>query len=282
MRRALLLLLAALAAPAGDDALLPRLVRAIREGDPAAARTAHDVLKRMGREAWPHVMPLLDDPDPEVRLRAARLWEAMAGEVGDWWGLPVRGAAFRDGLPTRARHKATGIEMVLVPGGRFRPGPEGDAPVVEIAPFYLSATEVTQAQYRAGWPGAMLAFAEHRAAYPVTGMSHAGIAPWLARTDLRLPTEAEWEYACRAAPAPPHAPRRECAPVGERSPGALGLFDMEDNVAEWCADATVDGRRVVRGGSFADPPGDRGPFARRLVPADRRAPTIGFRVARAP
>ena len=131
----------------------------------------------------------------------------------------------------------------------------------------------------------------------------------------RLPTEAEWEYACRAgATTARHFGNTElhldqyavcqatadghALPVGSRKPNDFGLFDMHGNVAEWCQDrhqvypegpmsqpptedeVTGDQIRVFRGGSFADSPSRVRSAARgKDVPATRNA-TIGFRVAR--
>ncbi len=105
-------------------------------------------------------------------------------------------------------------------------------------------------------------------------------------TIVRLPTEAEWEYACRAGTSTPwyfgrdesqlaahawydvnSAERR--APVGQKLPNPWGIYDLYGNVAEWCLDDISDGRdggeenplvitnagvKVVRGGSFEDGP----------------------------
>lgn len=92
---------------------------------------------------------------------------------------------------------------------------------------------------------------------------------WLVDSDgYRLPTEAEWEYACRAGSTAAHyGPLREVAwtaadgvstpqPVGGRHPNLFGLFDTLGNVWEWCWDLLDPLRygdyRVFRGGGFAD------------------------------
>ncbi len=124
----------------------------------------------------------------------------------------------------------------------------------------------------------------------------------------RLPTEAEWEYACRAGTTTPFScgdqltgERANCnggedggpVPVGSYPPNAWGLYDMHGNVAEWCADGhgpypegplrdptgpETGLSRVVRGGSWADPPSECRSAARGLERPAARSGRVGFRV----
>jgi formylglycine-generating enzyme required for sulfatase activity len=134
-------------------------------------------------------------------------------------------------------------------------------------------------------------------------------ANWRQRTGYRLPTEAEWEYACRAgtvtawshgsdeALLAPYAwyslnSSSTLHPVGILKPNGLGLFDVHGNAWQWCQDARDEqankdnkdvfnnNNRVLRGGAFIDVAW----FARsasrgRDAPADRSS-HFGFRVAR--
>ena len=142
----------------------------------------------------------------------------------------------------------------------------------------------------------------------------------LDRTGYRLPTEVEWEYACRSGTTTlwPHGlsePRlisyawtvrgssRAMHPSGLKRPNEMGLFDVLGNASEWCA-ATLDMYRPddqtrptedrlemltirdehqavdARGGSFLDPSADVRSANRNIRRPNERLPNIGMRIAR--
>ncbi len=171
-----------------------------------------------------------------------------------------------------------GVEMVLIPAGTFRMGSrgrEGESPVHEVAldSFWMDKFEVTQAEYeRLGLPCTSHFKGPNLPAEQVTWAQAAfycnarsrdeGLQPCYDEATgtcnfqadgYRLPTEAEWEYACRAGAEGDfcfgndqrslgaHAWFADNAdkathPVGQKKPNAWGLYDMHGNVAEWCND----------------------------------------------
>ena len=111
----------------------------------------------------------------------------------------------------------------------------------------------------------------------------------------RLPTEAEWQYACTAGtPAYRYGPLDDIAwyasnssgpvqPVGQSTPNAWGLHDMLGNVWEWCWDlydpATYGPYRIFRGGGFADPERSLGSTVRRRSHPTLAIEDLGLRLA---
>lgn len=163
-------------------------------------------------------------------------------------------------------------EMVELPGGTFVMGDahgaaEESPHEVELATFLIGRTEVTVEQFNAFRRARGLARIDEPANRAVTNVSWdecAGYCAWLSsitELDFRLPTEAEWEYACRGGTATryffgdgtselgEHARHfdnshsvhgvvatADPTTVGERRPNSFGLFDVYGNAAEWCSD----------------------------------------------
>ena len=224
------------------------------------------------------------------------------------------------GLPWHVRDKSTGIEMLLVPPGDFVMGlspqdtegaalekslaksnpelhySEGPAHDVQISrAFYLGKTEVTQAQ----WKKAMGVNSSKNKgeSLPVEQVSFENIKEFLIHANLRLPTEAEWEFAARGARGGVETARsgildeiawyaknsgKSTHPVAKKKPNPLGLYDTIGNVNEWCQDQYHGGDYIVRGGSWKSGADRcRSSYRFHVKPANSED-NLGFRVARTP
>jgi formylglycine-generating enzyme required for sulfatase activity len=202
-------------------------------------------------------------------------WQRTAGEA-------VHTAIVNDAEFTNS----IGMKLVRIPAGEFEMGSaasETDREPQEIPhkvrisrPFYMAAYEVTQAEYaKLMDPNTLSNFHRGNGGSPEHPMENvlwveaeefckkltALDAEKRANRTYRLPTEAEWEYACRGgtntafhfgdslsstqanfdgnypfgnASKGPY--RRKTVRIGSYAPNAFGLYDMHGNVAEWCAD----------------------------------------------
>jgi formylglycine-generating enzyme required for sulfatase activity len=212
------------------------------------------------------------------------------------------------GIPKTIRTK-TGIDMALIPAGECTLGDdrsekdEQPAHRVRLAAFYMDVCEVTQGSFqailgrnpsKARGPDRPVERVSWYAAVQYCNMRSAreGFTPCYNLKTLacdftaggyRLPTEAEWEYACRAGTTTRwsfgddpgglarHGWFKACAektthPVKQKQPNPWGLYDMHGNVAEWCNDhyaeryaaaaaenprgPAIGSERVLRGGSW--------------------------------
>ena len=222
-----------------------------------------------------------------------------------------------------------GIEFVRIPAGTFTMGSpasepgrkpdEGPAHTVTItAAFWMSKYEITQGQWN-------MLMGENPSAnrlgdgFPVENVSWIDCHRFLEKLNasapgfFRLPSEAEWEYACRAGSPAAYCFGDDMAgldavawhngnsggaphPVGQKSPNAWGLYDMHGNVYEWCQDFWKDGygnaskdgsacttgkqedSRVRRGGSWDRPPDNARSAFRGSGKPDNRRNDAGLRI----
>ena len=233
----------------------------------------------------------------------------------------LRAAITATNLPWRVLDNGTNIEMLLVPGGTFMmgcsPGDpecyENSSPAHQVMltnAFYIGKTEVTQAQWTAKMESNP-SFFVGKPNNPVEQVSWNMIQGFNTVTSLRLPTEAEWEFACRAGTTTMRYGEVNAIawywqnwttygtqPVAGKLPNAFGLYDTLGNVFEWNQDwygvyssgsvtnpagPTTGTFRSKRGGDWhyntsagcQAPKRDRGP-------PDEICDCIGFRVARNP
>jgi formylglycine-generating enzyme required for sulfatase activity len=187
--------------------------------------------------------------------------------------------------------------------------PDADGPANRIS-WFAAAQYCNWLSEQEGIPPDQWCYAPNAAGAYAAGMRIAADA--LGRTGYRLPTEAEWEYACRAGAVTsrPYGQADELlrryawylttshdlAQLGARlRPNDVGLFDMLGKVWEWSQDAPVtpsgesrnlsesidiDSLRVLRGGSFLNPPANIRSAYRNWYAPTYRDIYIGFRLAR--
>ena len=236
------------------------------------------------------------------------------------------------GLPWRIQDTGTGIEMLLIPSDTFQMGTSpGDdqansdeSPVHQVTltnAFYLGKTEVTQAQWLAIMGSNPSTFKNYSdsPSRPVEGVSWNDIAGFNTATGLRLPNEAEWEYAYRgntttafhSMPGYPNGTNTHSLlggiawygsnsgyathAVAGKAANAFGMYDMSGNVFEWCNDwygSYAEGNatdpagpssgvaRVLRGGHWNNTSQGCRSSLRINHDPDQRNMYFGFRVAR--
>ena len=234
----------------------------------------------------------------------------------------LRAAIAATGLAWRVRDNGTNIEMLLIPPGIFMMGcSPGDAecsddesPAHQVTltnAFYMGKTEVTQAQWQAqmGYNPSYFQGQSDSPSRPVEQVSWNMSRDFITATGLRYPTEAEWEYACRAGTTAQRYgvlddiawyngnPNGATHAVATKLPNAFGLYDTIGNVWEWCQDwnatyssvsvtnptgPTTGTQRLFRGGSWFGLPVICRASQRNSVYPSLSGYTIGFRVARNP
>jgi formylglycine-generating enzyme required for sulfatase activity len=172
-----------------------------------------------------------------------------------------------------------------------RYSPEDDCPLI-IVSWY-------QAAAYCNWLSEQDGLAKDQWCYERTVQGQMRVKPnYLSLSGYRVPTEAEWAYACRAGAITAYCygqavellgkyswyqanSGERARPVGRLKPNDLGLFDVHGNAAQWCLDLVGSGR-VIRGGGWGiAPPDCRAAYRYRGAPAIRDS-DLGFRPARVP
>ena len=295
-------------------------------------------------EVWQTLVRRCLITDPAQRIKNAReAKDILAGRTETDDGTMTRGhAPLPDTLPQPngrgvARNAPTetdddtridskyGIEMVYVQGGAFTMGgtPEqgGDcwddekpAHPVTLSDFHIGKYEVTQAQWRAVMGNNPSRFKGDN--LPVENVSWNDAQEFIRKLNTqtgknyRLPTEAEWEYACRGGARSAHYKYSgsdtigdvawydknsggKTHPVGTKSPNELGIYDMSGNVWEWCSDwwgnyngkiqtnpqgPSSGSKCVVRGGNWSGNASYCRVAYRGYDSPDSRDKFLGFRV----
>jgi formylglycine-generating enzyme required for sulfatase activity/serine/threonine protein kinase len=230
--------------------------------------------------------------------------------------------------PTISLGNNISIKLKLIPGGKFRMGSpadefkrdydEGPAHEVSINYFWIGKFEITQAQYKK-------VTGRNPSTYrgnlkPVENVSWYEAKNFCAKLSrltqkqIRLPSEAEWEYCCRAGTQTPYywgtmwdsskswsGVKNTTNTVGSLTPNRWELYDMSGNVWEWCEDMYdetfytnstskspkgpslgASAERVYRGGGFSNPVYTCRSANRDFGKPDHTSSNLGFRIVYAP
>ena len=234
------------------------------------------------------------------------------------------------GVPVESTN-SIGMKLVVIPPGEFMMGspeserePRPDETLHQVTltrPFQIGVCEVTQSQYEKviGADPSSIKGPDN----PVEQITWDAAAEFCRRLSAlptekaaghvyRLPTEAEWEYSCRAGTTTAYSFGNETSqlvdfawakensgekpqPVGQKKPNAWGLFDMHGNVWEWCQDwqgdlpsgavtdpqgPSIGTNRADRGGCWSDTPEYLRAGLRGYLLPTARGSSLGFRVVR--
>jgi len=313
-------------ATAAISAAKEKVERKKAEAAVQAERERGEAAAKVEREKVAKVALAIPRLEKAIAAKDAFRAEAALGELGALIPKDERMAGWRGqvaAVPGKPQIVDLGggvtLDLVLIRPGTFTMGSDegGDERAHQVTltkPFYLGKTEVTQEQWQQVMGGNPSEFKD--AKNPVENVSWDDCQEFVVKLrkkvpgqTFRLPTEAEWEYSCRAGTTGDYAGNLDdmawyddnsgskTHPVGQKKPNAWGLYDMHGNVWEWCADwygddphgAVTDptgpntgSARVYRGGSWTSGGSRcRSAYRYRSTP-DYRSFYVGFRVAAVP
>jgi formylglycine-generating enzyme required for sulfatase activity len=315
---------------------LGKLAERLRSGERIEAKPSEDLAAAMERSRFPELktadieyvtIEMGEDTEELERFGFEMVRCDGAGRVVE--KLPREAWRYVENEP-----EGLGLEMVAIVSGKFlmgsseseKDGYADERPQhgVTVQPFFMGRFPVTQGQWRmvAGLPQVERELKEAEPSrfkgdeLPVEQVSWWDAIEFCRRLsvatgrDYRLPSEAEWEYACRAGTTTPfyfgekitkklvNHDGSKTNPVGELPPNEFGLCDMHGSVWEWCEDhwhddykgAPIDGRswvdktaetkarRVLRGGSWTNYPRSCRSACRRSYSPAVANDYVGFRV----
>ncbi|MFT5370148.1 MAG: formylglycine-generating enzyme required for sulfatase activity/pectate lyase [Candidatus Latescibacterota bacterium] len=248
----------------GTDPQVVEMDCYVDAADFRSAQQAAQTLVASGKEQWAQIL---------ARREESAAQDVLA--IGDKLAVNLEGLPGSGKKPLRLTIDDAVLDMVLIPAGSFlmgSPDSEGGEPKerpqhkVNISrPFYMAVVPITQAQFRAVFgTDSRRPRADGVPAKDVTwyeAMDYCKILSAATGQKFRLPTEAEWEYACRAGTTTPFHTGETMAtdqanfngveptrfnPAGVNrgrvfdvdafAPNAWGLYDMHGNEAEYCLD----------------------------------------------
>lgn len=272
----------------------------------------HDAVAKIGLDLeWRPIEGVEPPPVKEEKPDEKTGDTQKPGKAGETRTFTVKGVSFK---------------MVRIPAGEFLMGSPPNEPGrgrysdetqhrVRISrDFWMGQTEVTQGLWKAVMGRNPSHFSNCGDDCPVEQVSWDDCQEFMRKLNgmvsggnFRLPTEAEWEYACRSGTTGPYAGDLDAMGwydknsgskthrVGEKNPNASGLYDMHGNVWEWCQDwfgdyssgAVTDptgpssgSYRVDRGGRWGDSAGGCRSAGRDHSSPDVRYSYLGLRLAR--